>query len=79
MNNFLIIVVFAIVMVAFFLVGMSLTIIFKGHFVESEIADNPNMQKLGIKCASQQMREQEQGDNCDIACTDHNCGSCSKH
>ncbi|MFI3331193.1 MAG: hypothetical protein R3Y38_05265 [Rikenellaceae bacterium] len=81
MNNFLIIVVFAVIMIAFFLVGMSLTLIFKGHHIESEIADNPNMKKLGIKCASQQMRAQEMGEATDdcLTCSTGSCGSCTEH
>lgn len=84
MNNLPFIIIFATIIVAFFVVGMSLTLIFKGHHIESEIGDNPNMKKRGIKCASQQMREDErnrnaQGDEEDcLTCSDHNCGSCAK-
>ena len=46
----------AVGVVAFFVVGMSLTIIFKGHYMESEIGENRHMKARGIRCASQQLR-----------------------
>ena len=49
----------AVGVVAFFVVGMSLTIIFKGHYMESEIGENRHMKARGIRCASQQLREEE--------------------
>ena len=49
----------AVGVVAFFVVGMSLTIIFKGYYMESEIGENRHMKARGIRCASQQLREEE--------------------
>ena len=74
----------AIVAIGIFILGMSLTQLIKGHPIQSEIADNPNMKKLGIKCASQQMREEERAlrgeDPCDpVGCSTHSCGTCSTH
>ncbi len=40
-----------------FVVGMSLTLMIKGHHIDSEIATNKNMQRLGIKCAVHETRE----------------------
>lgn len=64
-----------------FALGLSLTLIFKGHHIKSEISENENMQKLGIKCAAQQMREEEcdlrngaLGDHSD--CAPGGCASC---
>lgn len=37
----------AVGVVAFFVVGMSLTIIFKGHYMESEIGENRHMKARG--------------------------------
>ena len=53
MSNLWIVILVSVLCVAFFVVGMSITIIFKGHFIDSEIATNKNMQRLGIKCAVQ--------------------------
>ena len=50
----------AVGVVAFFVVGMSLTIIFKGHYMDSEIGENRHMKKRGIRCAAQQMRAEEE-------------------
>ena len=58
--------------VAFFVVGMSLTLMIKGHHIDSEIATNKNMQRLGIKCAVHETREADGS----AACCTGNCGAC---
>ena len=70
MSNALIVILIAVGLVAFFVVGMSLTLIFKGHNIQSEIR--------GIKCVIQETRELDGLDSssCDIACGG-DCGSCS--
>lgn len=74
MTNSLIVILCAVGAVAFFAVGMSLTLLLKGRPMDSEIATNPHMRRLGIKCAVQEAREAQQGDDCDrIGCS----GSCS--
>ena len=77
MSNLLVVILFAIGAVAFFGVALSLTLIFKGHHIESEISTNPNMKKLGIKCAVQETREDMASDDCDSdsVCTG-NCAGC---
>ena len=76
MPNWLIIFLIALAAVAFFTLAMSLTLIFKGHNIDSEIAPNKNMRRLGIKCAVQESREDTGTDNChDIGCTG-NCSAC---
>ena len=64
----------AVGVVAFFVVGMSLTIIFKGHYMESEIGENRHMKARGIRCASQQLREEEAALRGDSSADD---GACS--
>ena len=49
MSNALIVILIAVGLVAFFVVGMSLTLIFKGHNIQSEISENENMRARGIK------------------------------
>lgn len=76
MSNYLIVVLFSIGSVALFVVGMSLTLMIKGHNIDSEISTNKNMQDMGIRCAVQESRTDEQGVNCDnvgVGCH----GSCS--
>ena len=77
MPNWLVVILFAIGAVAFFGLTLTLTLIFKGHHIESEISTNPNMKKLGIKCAVQETREDMAADDCenDSICTG-NCAGC---
>ena len=64
MPTWLIVFLFALGAVALFVVGMSLTLMIKGHHIDSEISTNKNMQKLGIKCAVQETREAMQQADC---------------
>lgn len=76
MANWLIVVLCAVGAVAFFVVGMSLTLIFKGHHIDGEISTNKNMQRLGIRCAVQETREEDGTADCqDVGCTG-NCAAC---
>lgn len=77
MPSWLVVVLFAIGAVAFFGIALSITLIFKGHHIESEISTNPNMKKLGIKCAVQETREDMAAESCetDSVCTG-NCAGC---
>lgn len=75
MANWLIVILIAIGAVGFFVIGMSLTLMIKGHHIESEISTNKNMQRLGIKCAVQESREDTGTDCADIGCHG-NCSSC---
>ena len=66
--------------VGLFVLGMSLTLMIKGHHIDSEISTNKNMQRLGIKCAVQETLEADGSAECsDTAalpgCTG-NCGAC---
>lgn len=56
-----VIILLSVAAVGLFVLGMSLTLIFKGHHIKSEISENEHMQARGIKCAVQQMREEERG------------------
>ena len=56
MPTWLIVFLFALGAVALFVVGMSLTLMIKGHNIDSEISTNKNMQRLGIKCAVHETR-----------------------
>ena len=46
MPTWLIIILLAILAVGLFVLAMSLTLIFKGHHIDSEISTNENMRKL---------------------------------
>ena len=77
MSTILTVVIIAVCAVAFFVLAMSLTLIFKGHHIDSEISTNKNMQKLGIKCAVQETREDMAAESCetDSLCSG-NCAGC---
>ena len=66
----------AIAVVGFFALAMLLTYIIKGHHIQSEISTNPNMQKMGIKCAVQETREDMAAENCDDNPCSGNCAGC---
>ena len=74
-STILVVVGISILAVGLFFLGMSLTQIFKGHDIDSEIATNKNMQNLGIKWAVQESREDTGTDCADIGCHG-NCSSC---
>ena len=59
MPQWLIIIGISVLAVGFFVLGLSLTLLVKGHHIDSEISTNKNMQKLGIKCAVQETREMD--------------------
>ena len=75
MSSLLTTIIAAIVVVGLFALAMSLTYLFKGHHMESEISTNKNMQRLGIKCAVQESREDTGTDCADLGCHG-NCSSC---
>ena len=59
MSTTILVILLAVGAVGLFVLGMYITLMVKGHHIDSEIGENKNMQKLGIKCAAQQMREEE--------------------
>lgn len=82
MSTTLVVILISIAVVGFFMLALSLTQIFKGHPIQSEISTNPNMKALGIKCAMQQEREAqleamgEDGCETNVNCNGE-CGACS--
>ncbi len=76
MSEGLIVILFSIGAVAFFMVGLSITLIFKGHFMDSEISTNKNMQALNIRCAVQDTRSEDGSVDCHDAGCRSNCAGC---
>lgn len=76
MPTWLFLFIFTAGAVAFFMIGLSITIMVKGHFVDSEISTNKDMQRLGIKCAVQESREDEQHVDCGSVGCSYNCAAC---
>lgn len=77
MSPLLITILIAIGVVGFFVLAMSLTYLIKGHHIQSEISTNPNMQKMGIKCAVQESREDMGLTDCETgSICSGNCAGC---
>ena len=76
MSGILVVIAVAVGAVGLFVLAMSLTLIFKGHHIDSEISTNKNMQKLGIKCAVQETREDMAAESCDDSPCSGNCAGC---
>jgi hypothetical protein len=70
------VIIVTIAAVAFFVLAMSLTLIFKGHHIDSEISTNKDMQRLGIKCAVQETREDMAAEDCTDNLCSGNCAGC---
>lgn len=69
----------AIIAVGFFMLGLSITLMVKGRNLQSEVGENDDMKRLGIKCTSQQIMEDEAmltGKTIDIGNCDVTCGTC---
>lgn len=77
MSSLLVTIIAAIIAVGFFVLAMSLTYLFKGHHIDSEISTNKNMQRMGIKCAVQETREDMGLNDCDSdSLCSGNCAGC---
>lgn len=81
MSSVVTVIVIAVAAVAFFVLAMSLTLIIKGHHIDSEISTNKDMQRLGIKCAVQETREMDGTAACSEEASplqgcSGNCGAC---
>ena len=78
MPSWLILLLCAVAAVGLFVLGMSLTLMIKGHNIDSEISTNKNMQRLGIKCAVHETREADGSAGCSDTHTAAGCsGNCS--
>lgn len=76
MPTWLIVILISVLCVGLFVAGFSLTLIFKGHHIDSEISTNKDMQRLGIKCAVQEAREEMAAGDCSATGCSGNCAGC---
>ncbi len=78
MPSWLLVLLVAVVCVAFFVLAMSITLIFKGRNIDSEISTNRHMRERGITCAVEDTRKMD-GASCDdgVGCSaGGNCAAC---
>lgn len=81
MSPTLLVILIAIVVIGLMVLGLSITILRKGHYMQSEVGENEEMKKRGLKCASDEFRREEaeiNGTECDTftSCSG-GCGTCS--
>ena len=76
MSPTLAVILIATALLGLFVVGLSLTLIIKGHHFDGDISTNENMRRLGIKCPVREAREDLRGEDCsDFGCSG-TCSSC---
>ncbi len=70
----------AILFIGLCVLGMCFNIIFRknGQFPQTEIGDNENMKKMGIKCMKEQEAELFNDGDCGSS-DNSSCGGCSFH
>ena len=81
MPSWLLVLIVAVLFVAFFVLAMSITLIAKGRNMDSEISTNKHMRERGITCAVEETRRMdgtsECSDNDSLGCSsDGNCAAC---
>lgn len=76
----------SIIFVAFLVFALSITLIRKGHNIQSEVGENDEMIKRGLKCTSREMIEEEKAlglipEDCEdtLACGAGHCNTCDTH
>jgi len=81
MATWLVVLLFSVGAVLFFVVGMSLTLIFKGHHIDGEISTNRHMRERGITCAVKDATAQgahhSAADCADVCSTVRSGGDCT--
>lgn len=83
MSPTLIVIIVSILILGLFVLGLSITIIRKGRFIESEISQNQEMKRRGIKCVLEETKEldkklygKKSTKDKDIEICSGNCASC---
>jgi hypothetical protein len=80
MTTWVVVLLFSVGAVLLFVVGLSLTLIIKGHHIDGEISTNRHMRQRGITCAVKDaMAGSAPGSATDCAdslCVDKGCSTC---
>lgn len=87
MTTVFLIIAIAAVCVALLMLGLSITLIRKGHHIQGEVGENDEMKKRGLKCATTEILEEERAlgllpDDDEARCTPacaNDCAVCTEH
>ena len=85
MNGFWITIIITVAAVGFFVVALSLTLLFKGHNIRSEIGRNKHLRSRGLRCTVEEFIDQERelwGEQSGVTppkeCSSSECSGCSQ-
>jgi hypothetical protein len=76
MATWLVVLLFSVGAVGLLALGLSITLIFKGHHIDGEISTNRHMKALGITCAVKDAIGGEGDGECSVLCGDKDCADC---
>lgn len=68
----------AIIALALFVLGLSITLIRKGRNIQSDVGSNDEMKRRGVACTIEQMGGTSCASSCATDGTPPLCGDCSK-
>ncbi|MDE7134234.1 MAG: hypothetical protein K2N86_03025 [Rikenellaceae bacterium] len=81
----LVTILIAVIFTALLMLGLSITLLRKGHHIQGEVGENDEMKKRGLKCATAEIIEEEralgllpdeESDRCTPSCS-NNCSTCA--
>ena len=82
-SHFLVVLI-AIGAVALLVLGYSITWFFRGRHIQTDVGDNENMRRLGLRCTTQQILDDEAAlrgvspDTLSAGCATKNCADCAE-
>lgn len=83
MKTILLTIAFSAVIVAFMFFALSITRIRKGHDIQGEVGENPDMKRLGLDCAIRDMERASavvrDKDDKILGCGGRLCETCEQH
>lgn len=81
MSPTFLVIIIAIIALGLMVLGLSITIIRKGRYMQTEVGENDEMKKRGLKCTSEEFRREEaelSGTECDtLSSCGGSCGTCN--
>ncbi len=77
MATWIVVLLFSVGAVGLFVVGLSLSLMIKGHHIDGEISTNRHMRQRGITCAAKDAMEEKGDGECSDPCADKSCATCA--